>query len=156
MFVKAVYSFIQPPKFLYISINQGPYGLVYEPGVWVAPKLPGSRLFVFEKLDYAVWWYGKPEIKELPYQGITLWTVEVLDARRIDVLKGPPARIVKLFWQLHKKGISPYSWQGKDFFSWMYKYKDQPDGVYAANEVRLMNIMGPDDWKGMSVCTIDR
>jgi hypothetical protein len=149
MFYKAVYSVIDPPKFLHRSITDSPYTLEYYPGEWIHPTLSYSKLFVYNSLFSAIQVHGKPTITRLPYAGITLWSCYVLDAVKIDPLKGPPGWIMERFWKLRAQGLTPYRGEGYDMFPWIYRFKEIPNGVYAAKAVELLHIMGPDDWEGI-------
>jgi hypothetical protein len=78
--------------------------------------------------------------------GITFWTVEVIDARKIEIIKDPPAQYMELFWKMYNS-FQRVSQDRYNRIPYLYKFRDIPIGVYAAKKVRLLNMLTDEDFR---------
>ena len=142
MYVKALHALIAEKKIVWHSITDNQFSLTYTPGVWMKPRLPGSRLFIYKNLMYALMHIQPKLIQELPFAGMVLWWCEAYDAQRADLIRDPPERFIRLFWELQAQGISIYK---NGAIPFAYRFKQQPFGVLAAKMVRLRNLVLPEE-----------
>lgn len=149
MFIKIVYSYIDQRGMQLRSISSSKYAVEYRPGEWTEPKLPGSRLFVYENLMYAQMSHRFVTFKEIPYAGVTWWWADAADARKVIGIKDPPAHLIERYWVNWNMGIDLAKVKDNAQVPWFYRWKDAPAGLRVATRVRLRNMVMEEDFESI-------
>lgn len=147
MFVKVVYSHITWSGVTHTSLTQGPYALVYEPGIWIEPKLKGSRIFVYQSLLDALNYHNRPTYKGIPYTGKTFWITEVMGAERIIPIKDAPWWMMERYWTSIAMHHNIAFSKDSAVCPWFYKWKNTPYGIYAARKVMLSHLITSEEFE---------
>lgn len=148
MYIKAVYSYITRDTQSHSSLTISPYSLEYFTTRWTEPMLKGSGIFVFQDLKTTLLHYPRPQIKQLPYHGITFWWVYTQAPKKIYPIKDPPSKMIEEYWHLYKLHLAPQSCDKS--IPWVYRFRQIPEGIFISERVMLSHMVMNEEYGGLN------